>query len=249
MLRIFVLALITVLPTCSNATTVIAFRSSRGVVVSFDSKLTTDEPNGSHPICKMFQAGDIYFFVAGLMFDLKRNFIVPTIIQNSLSHSATASTNVSHIEKSISAALVTYLRRLKTEDAQTYEFALGKNNDLLEILVIQTTTGKPYVAKRVFHFAPSTGLITIAKNTCPGADCPAPPQFFFLGTADAAIEAVKQIHSPIYPLQLLPKLVNSEIQAETRYVGPPVETVFIGNDGLHWISNDSRCPNIIGGGN
>lgn len=240
--KLLLLALFLV-PACALATTIIAVRTSDFVIIATDSKATYLGHPGPPTVCKIYNSGTLYFAVAGLDHDTRRNFYANAIVAGNFSPAGKFDEQVARVERAISQALVTELGRMRLEDPGTYAFTVRPGKDVVSIVMAEWEDGVPHLSARGFSWTaiPVPG-INISRVTCPG-DCSDGRELVSLGEKSAAEKFMHENSGENFDLpSLAMKLVQLEIADSPGDVGPPISELRLDKDGATWISNDSGCP-------
>ena len=240
--RLLSLALL-LLPRSALATTIIAVRTSDFVIIATDSKATYLGSPGPPSVCKIYNSGSLYFAIAGLDHDTRRNFYVNAIVASNFSPAGKFDEQVARVERAVSAALLAELGRMRLEDPGTYAFTARSGKDVLSIVMAEWQDGIPHLAARGFSWTaiPVPG-INIGRVTCPG-DCSDGRELVSLGEKNAAEKFMHDNSGENFDLpSLATKLVQLEIADSPGDVGPPISEMRLDKDGATWISNDSGCP-------
>lgn len=239
--RVFLV--ICLIPVSAFATTIIAVRTSDFIIIATDSKATYIGAAGAPSVCKIYNAGQLYFAVAGLDGDARRNFSLKNIVAKSLSSSASFDQQVTRVETAISQSLVTELNRLQREDPGIYAFAMHNSREVVSVVLAQYQDGVPHLAARGFAWTmnPSPG-IAISRVTCPG-DCADGRELVSLGQKNAVEKFMRANAGEDFDLPALAvKLVQLEIDETPGTVGPPINELRLDKDGAAWLSNGEGCP-------
>jgi hypothetical protein len=231
------------IPASAFATTIIAVRTAEFVIIAADSKATYLGQTGLPTVCKIYNNGQLYFAVAGLDHDARRNFYVRTIVAQSLSPSANFDQQVTRVENAVSQSLMTELNHMQREDPGAYAFTMHSSREIVSIIFAQYQDGVPYLAARGFEWiANPAPAIKIDRITCPG-DCADGRELVSLGEKSAAEKFMRANAGEDFDLPALAtKLVQLEIDNSPGDVGPPINEVRLDKDGVTWLSNGASCP-------
>ena len=231
------------LPAWTLATTIIVVRTSDFVIIATDSKATYIGNPGPPAVCKIYNSGPLYFAIAGLDHDTRRNFYANAIVAGNFSAAGKFDNQVAKVERAISAALLTELSRIRLEDPGTYAFTVRPRKDVLSIVMAEWQDGIPHLAARGFSWkANPAPAIAISRVTCPG-DCSDGRELVSLGERNAAQKFMRDNSGENFDLpSLAAKLVQLEIADSPSDVGPPISEMRLDKDGATWISNDAGCP-------
>lgn len=241
-----VLLLFCFLPVSACATTIIAVRTAEFIIIATDSKATYLGQPGPPTVCKIYNTGQLYFAVAGLDHDARRNFYVRKIVAQSLSPAANFDDQLARIESAVSESLMAELNRLQREDRGTYAFTMHSSSEVVSLVLAQYQDGIPHLAARGFGWiANPVPAIKIDRITCPG-DCSDGRELVSLGEKTAAEKFMRANAGEDFDLPALAmKLVQLEMDASPGDVGPPINEVRIDKNGVGWISNGAGCPVVV----
>ena len=159
------------IPAGAFATTIIAVRTAEFAIIAADSKATYLGQMGLPTVCKIYNDGQLYFAVAGLDHDARRNFYVKNIVAQSFSPAVNFDDQVARIETAVSQSLLTELDHMQREDPGAYAFAMHSSREVVSIVLAEYRDSVPYLAARGFEsIANPVRAIKIDRVTCPG-DC------------------------------------------------------------------------------
>jgi hypothetical protein len=241
---------LSILTTCAPAvfgTAIVGLRAPRGFVIAADSKPTYMGPGRKGPptVCKIFQFGALYFSVEGLAEDSRRNFSPERIVANNFSFADSLAHNMDVLEKLLSESLKTTMERMKTEDLDTFAFNHKPGSDTMAIIAGEMVGGSPQMSGRGFTYQERSPNITIKRSDCPGEDCPTGTRYFFAGESDVAQPMATDFFRSIAPRDPVAdarSMVEVEIKAHPKTVGPPITVLRVDENGASWPSNDAGCP-------
>lgn len=231
------------LPLSALATTIIAVRTADFVIIAADSKAAYIGTSGAPTVCKIYNSGQMYFAVAGLDADARRNFSVKSIVAKSLLPSASFDQQVARVESAISQSLPTELSHLQREDPGVYAFTIHNSREVVSVVFAQYQDGVPRLAARGFAWTMNPSpAIAINRVTCPG-DCADGRELVSLGQKHAAEKFMRANAGEDFDLPVLAvKLVQLEIDETPGNVGPPINELRLDKDGATWLSNEAGCP-------
>ncbi|MHB8754697.1 MAG: hypothetical protein ACYC92_07035 [Candidatus Acidiferrales bacterium] len=243
MLRKLLLLAILFAPLTALATTIIAVRAPDFVVIATDSKATYRGRPGPPAVCKIDKSGALYFAVAGLDHDTRRNFYLKAIVAGNFSPAGNFDEQVTRVEHAVSQALLIELGRMRVEDPGTYAFTVRPGKEVASMVLAEMQKGTPHLAARGFSWTPNPApSISISRVTCPG-DCANGRELVSLGEKAAAVKFMHEISGENFDLpSLATKLVQLEIDDSPGDVGPPISEIRIDKSGATWLSNPSGCP-------
>jgi hypothetical protein len=231
------------IPASAFATTIIAVRTAEFVIIAADSKATYLGQTGLPTVCKIYNNSQLYFAVAGLDHDARRNFYLKNIVAQSLSPSANFDEQVARVENAVSESLMTELNHMQHEDPGAYAFTMHGSREIVSIVLAEYRDGVPHLAARGFEWiANPAPAIRIDRITCPG-DCSDGRELVSMGEKSAAERFMRANAGEDFDLPALAaKLVQLEIDNSPGDVGPPINEVRLDKDGVTWLSNGASCP-------
>ena len=233
------------------ATTIVALRSDRRVIVAADSQLTLTR-NGTtverSQVCKINKAGNVIFAYAGMVNyqapvagrGTKADFSIPASIRSVLSSDGPLSTKRRPLEAAIRSALMTIVRTIRAEAPNEFSSRVG--TVVLEVLLATVETGVPELITLDFRLDLGThGEIRLEPSVvdCPG-DCPKVNGTLVAGLGYhsdidryLSVEHFSGIPSANWADHIV-QLVQAEIIARKNDVGPPIAVLELSPTGIHW---------------
>ncbi|MBK8813398.1 MAG: hypothetical protein IPN69_22090 [Acidobacteria bacterium] len=241
------IALILILAATGGATTIVAVKTKKEIVIGADSKVTDTFGNTKAKFaCKIISAGGVVFAYAGFARDTQTGFDVPEIVAGSLEQNSKKpiAEKVEILAATIVERLNVELPLLKQNSFVTYREKI-EGRTFLRILVAGFEKKKPVLLVRQFRIGQiadgSIGVI-VSKNDC-DAKCKGTNVTRFLGETEA-IDGLPEETKDFWNQGLaagVRKLVEIQIAAREEYVGPPIDVVSITSKGLTWIARKSEC--------
>lgn len=243
--RLLAFAFFLFVPSLALATSIVAVRTPRSIIIAADSKPTYRGTPGPPTVCKIYRTGRLYFAISGLDYDEARHFFPAQIVASNFSDAVPFNRAVARVESAVKAALLAELDTLKSSDPQTFRFTI-KGHDVTSILLAEVRNGIPRLAAREFQYADSPSPhLKVNRITCPG-NCPPGNEYVFLGDQAEASQFVKEHRrEALNPLALPESLVSLEAKSHPSDVGPPIVVLRLSSRGARWISNDSACPVVL----
>jgi hypothetical protein len=233
----------------TKATTIVVARAANEIVIGADSKVTdTYGKELNSQVCKIQQSGNLFFAVEGLLRDKATGFNVPEIVSRALQvkTDATAAEKVNILTGFLTTELFAELNRVKHDSPAEFHTKL-EGQTFLRIVIAGFEGNRPVVFVRQFRtaFVGSGMGVTIIPDDCL-ADCKGEVVTRFLGETDA-IEGVPEDNPGFWKDGLVPgvrRLMETEIEARSEYVGPPIDLLQIKAQGARWIQKKSECPEL-----
>ena len=243
-------AIILTLPaSLARATTIVVARTANEIVIGADSKVTdTYGKELNSQVCKIQQVGDLFIAFEGLLRDKATGFNVPGIASRALQlkPDATAAQKVNILTGFLTAELFVELTRVRRDSANEFHTKL-EGQTFLRIVIAGFEGNQPVVFVRNFRTAfVASGIgVTVIPDDCL-ADCQGEVVTRFLGETDA-IEGLPEDTPGFWKDGLVAgvrRLVETEIEARSEYVGPPIDLLRIDAHGAKWIQKKEECADL-----
>ncbi len=236
---------------CSSApanTSIIVVRTPSVVYLGADSKMTTEgQPVTDRKVCKLHQADELFFAVAGFAGDQRREFKVPEIVARAARKGSTMSERVRRSEEAVVERLTAELIRLKNEAPATYEkMVREEGGTVLALAFAGYEEGATFAIISQFAIRdPESPSVFVKRDSCPG-NCPFGVKTFFLGSykAIARYIAGKTGEGDMEPLEAIRYLIELEMEENPQEVGGPVDILRIDRQGPQWIQRKGECPEM-----
>jgi len=236
---------------CSSAlanTSIIVLRTPSVVYLGADSKTITEgQPVTDRKVCKIYQAHELFFAVAGIASDRRRGFNVPEIVARAVLNGFTIGEMVKLSEEAIVEQLISELVRLREEDSATYQRMVKTDGGtILALAFAGYEEGATFVIISQFgamdDHPPS---VSVKRDSCPG-NCPFGVKTFFLGSykAIARYIAGKTGEGDMEPIEAIRYLMELEMESNPQEVGGPVDILRIDKQGPKWIQKKEECPEV-----
>jgi len=241
--------LLTVPASLARATTIVVARTANEIVIGADSKVTdTYGKELSSQVCKIQQVGNLFIAFEGLLRDKATGFSVPEIAGRALrlKPDATAAEKVNILTGFLTTELFVELNRVRRDSADEFHTKL-EGQTFLRIVIAGFEGNQPVVFVRQFRTAfVSSGIgVTVIPDDCL-ADCKGEVVTRFLGETDA-IEGLPEDNPGFWKDGLVAgvrRLLETEIEARSEYVGPPIDLLQINAQGARWIQKKPECPDL-----
>lgn len=241
--------LLTVPSSQARATTIVVARAADEIVIGADSKVTnTYGKELNSQVCKIQQVGNLFIAFEGLLRDKATGFNAPEIAIRALQlkPDATAAEKVNILTGFITAELFVELNRVRRDSADEFHTKL-EGQTFLRIVIAGFEKNRPVVFVRQFRtsfIARGVG-VTVIPDDCLD-DCKGEVVTRFLGETDA-IEGLPEDTPGFWKDGLaagVRRLVETEIEARSEYVGPPIDLLQINAGGARWIQKKQECPDV-----
>jgi hypothetical protein len=241
------ISLILFIAATAGATTIVAVRDRKEIVIAADSKVTDTFGNATGGVaCKIVPVGKMVFAHAGFSRDTRTGLSVPDLVEKELLRNPGES--VTEAADLAAAAVADRLGRelllLKQNDPATFRIKI-EGRTFLRLLFAGFDKKTPVIAVRRFRFGPlpagGTGIL-VTSDDC-AAGCRGKIETRFLGETEA-IDGLPEETRGFWKAGLAAgarKLVETEIAARNDYVGPPVDIVSIKPKGIAWIAKKPEC--------
>lgn len=242
--------LVQILLICAKATTIVAVKTKKEIVIGADSKVTDTFGNASeNQACKIVQAGNVFFAYAGFARDTQTDFSIPQIVSESLNSNLSLSIaeKTENLTKIVIEKLNVELPILKEKSFVTYREKI-EGKIFLRILIAGFEKGKPVLLVRQFRLgqtADQTIGVIVSTDDC-DAKCKGNYTTRFLGETEA-IDGLPEETKDFWKAGLtagVKKLVEIQIAAREEYVGAPVDILQITAKRAVWIQKKAMCPEI-----
>jgi hypothetical protein len=223
------------------ATTIVAVKTGKEIVIGADSKVTDTFGNAAaNQACKIVQAGNVFFAYTGFARDTRTGLSIPQIASEAL-----------NLQPELSIAEKTRLLSERVVEKLNTELPLLKQNNwagyrekiegriFLRILVAGFEKNKPVILVRQFRLGQTDGQtagVIVSADDC-DAKCKGKNVTRYLGETDA-IDGLPEETPGFWKAGLsagVRKLVETEIAARDEYVGGPVDILQITAKTAVWI--------------
>jgi len=243
------LLLVNALPSLTHATTIVVVRSAREIVIGADSKVTDTYGNDLHSqVCKIQQFDNLFVAFEGLLKDNATGFNVPAIAARAfqMKPNATAAQKVEIFTGALASELFVELPRVRANSEDEFRAKL-EGQTFLRVVVAGFENNRPFIFVRQFRTTfIARGLgVTIIPDDCLD-DCKGDVVTRLLGETEA-IEGLTDENPYFWKAGLaagVKDLINTEIQARSEYVGPPIDLLQITPSGAKWIQKKPECLEV-----
>lgn len=230
----------------SRGTAIAAIRTPTQIVVAADSKeVSFSGTSLSDEICKIRQAGPVFYAVHGLSRDIRTGFNVFNMIEAGNKPGSTIKDLADTFERSAREPLQQIAERVRNYDRDQFRSNFI-DSDPLGVLFFGIENGEVTVSYRRFVISTAPSLpvaLTVQRYDCPGPSCTRATTIdIFVGTEAAAFKR----DNPDYLKKDLIEAVRSYIQFSIdRHgdaYGPPIDIIRLTRDGAEWVQRKGSCP-------
>ena len=208
-IRVFILALLSLIPiTASRATTVIALRSRYRVVLAADSRAIYSV-SGAVSECKLFEMGDVYATVSGFAHH-GRAYRATDAVKDGFAAPGTFQRHIASTAFLLQSRVQRFLANLERGNPAEYRSLMRRTAgpaDFVQLAVAQTNQGQPMLGIVELQRAGANSFRT-KTMVCPG-NCSRSDAIYYLGywerikpyvdDAAAADDRVGCFHRPAHP--------------------------------------------------
>jgi hypothetical protein len=237
-------------PFAVQATTIVAIRTPAGVTFAADSAGTFrghGSPESIRPVCKIYQDGQAFFAVAGLVHDPPTNFSVPKIVVRSTQGAKSIQERGTRFGAQIQRDIASEIQRLKASDPAGYK-KLTTEPGAVTVIFGGVEKGIPVVNGVSIDLSlarDGTIQTTLKHDNCPG-NCPNGVRMFYAGQTEHIERALHSGAVPsVRPPDIARFLVQLEIDARSPGVGGPIDILDISSGGPRWAQRKETCPSSI----
>lgn len=233
----------------ANATTIVVARTANQIVIGADSKVTdTYGHELNSQVCKIQQVGNLFLAFEGLLRDKATGFSVPEIAVRALQlkPDASAAEKVNILTGFLTSELFVELQRVRSNSADEFHVKL-EGQTFLRVVITGFEGNRPVIFVRQFRttfIARGIG-VTVIPDDCLD-DCQGEVVTRFLGETEA-IEGLPEDTEGFWKDGLtsgVRRLIQTEIEARSEYVGPPIDLLQINAQGAKWIQKKPGCPDV-----
>ncbi len=245
------LALVLTVAGQAAATTIVAVKTPREIVIGADSKVTdTFGGTVAKQACKIVQVGNLFFAYEGMTRNRRTGYDIVKLAAQALALKPNASLaeKVSILTGFVTSRLFTELPSVKQYDPNTYREKIEGGQTFLTILIAGFEEGQPLLFVRGFRAVPlsrQTIAVSVVPDDCL-ADCRGEIVVRSLGET-AAIDGLAEETPGFWTngaVAGVRRLIETEIAARSEYVGPPIDILRIDKTGAEWMQKKPSCPNI-----
>lgn len=230
----------------SAQTSIVAVMTSDSIVIGSDSKETTPDGRESTSFCKIGVTKGVVWARAYYARDTGLNYDADATARAAMEAEGSLAERVATFEKNIKPQLK---RNIEVRLGNTnYEWfrSRAEGKSVLEILFATFENERPLMLFRKFkaHRAGHGVEIESVPMDCPGA-CPSVPTILPFGYHETidnmGVEEKGSLFRKFGLEAGVRYLVEKEVAACPKFVGPPVDVIRIDAHGSHWMSC-GNCP-------
>lgn len=225
-----------------EATTLVIIRTGHEIVIAADSLMTL---YGNRPqlTCKIRRHGDVVFATAGLVVSSGGVVEFHSIITNILRRRLSWFEQAAHVEEWLRQPLLRTLRRMKREFPDEFQIHLERGFTF-HVSLAGIHDGRPALEMREFFVEQAhngTLQLQVERRSCPEG-CPRQSEVFGVGETAEMMRRLSNMSTLPTDLAALARtLVTAEIGEHPEYVGPPVDVIRLGQDGIDWVDLKPAC--------
>lgn len=219
-----------------SQTAIVAIMTPDSILIAADAKATTPDGLKYTTQCKIGSTRDVVWARSNWAYDPRHNFNADAIAERLMFEPGTVSNRVSDFERTMVPRLTTIMTDVRKTDRSWFDSHIDKA--VLDFVFGTFEGGHPSMFRVQFKLRTQGQKVTIKpiRLDCPG-NCPGGSVIAKLGH-DKAVEDALRRNPNIWDLGFEPalrSLIQTEIEACPREVGPPVAIVRLSNRGLMWL--------------
>jgi hypothetical protein len=221
----------------SRATIIVLVRNPEEVALAADSKLTyrgNNKPSTEGAACKIYQVGQAYFGVAGLINTSDSEYDAPTVIARELRGNSGIVTAARAAGETLKVKLLAQLPKMERLYPAGYE-AVRKDPQAVSFVIAAMDGGVPTGIQIAVDFSGAEAVVR--DKVLSGG-----PQKFMAIGSPKAIRRVRSLPTFKSASDLAIALVQHEIDSGNQVVGPPINAVTVRADGATWKRQELGCP-------
>ena len=224
---------------CANATTIVALWTPDRILMAADSRALLGT-SAFVDTCKIGHTGSTWFAVAGLITDATSGYALGNSLHQAMSTPAGLSDKVDRLITTVQPQLTTAIAGIQKDSPEQFaDFASGR--PILQAVLADTANGRPVMATISFALD-STGALQPRATLIDGSDARG-PRLIYAGQQER-IRAWLHAHRGWIDgdnAALVRDLVQLEVDANSPWVGGPVDVVEITAAGPHWLDTKNAC--------
>jgi hypothetical protein len=234
-------------PWCANATTLVALWTPERVLMAADSRVVFDNGTAADG-CKIGHSGTTWFAVAGLVSDTGSGYALSSLLRDTMAGGGELSSKMDRFIVGVQPALSNAVAALRRDDPEQFAVFTG-GPPILQAILADTADGYPVIMTVSFSVN-GNGALQPHTSRIDGSDLMG-PRIIYAGQQDR-IRAYLRAHRDWIAgdnAVLVQKLVQVEVDANTPWVGGPIDVLEINGRGTRWLQAKSACvdPAIVSG--
>jgi hypothetical protein len=225
-----------------HATTLAIIRTPDQVIMAADSlRVWHGGDRRAQLTCKLDTQDDVAFAMAGLV--IENDFDAQALVRLVLATPGTLEERALVLERLLRGPLLGMLTRIRHELPRQFAEQLG-SGFVLNVTLAAVRDHVALLEMRDFYVetAPGGALqLRVQSVSCP-RDCPRPTEIFGVGETSAMMEHLDTLPQlPALLPSLAAELVGIEIANRPALVGPPVDLLRVGDEGIEWLQRKPAC--------
>jgi hypothetical protein len=226
-----------------SATTAIALRSRRRVVLAADSRAVYGA-NRNAGECKLFQHRDVYATVSGLA-HYGTNYRSTDAIRDGFARPGSFQSHVSATAYSLQRKAQNLLAALQRDNPDEYQRLMqrtGGQSDFIALAVAEMVGGQPMLGVIELRRLNQQPDLALKITICPG-NCRQGEGIFYLGYWEQIKPYVANSgeERSVGSAASIDRLIRLEIKAHPAEVGAPINILELGGSGARWLQNGGNC--------
>lgn len=235
----FKAVLCALVPLCAHATTLVALWTPERILIAADSRVVFSDASAAEG-CKIGHSGTTWFALAGLVSDTETGYALGEVLDHTLSGSGELTSRVERFILGVQPSLAGAVAALQRDDPGQFAVFTG-GRPILQAILADTIQGRPVMITVSFGLN-GQGTLQPHASLIDGTDLSG-PRIIYAGQQDR-IRAYLRSHRDWIAgdhAALVQKLVQLEVEAQTPWVGGPVDVLEIGRLGPRWVQGKSGC--------
>ena len=232
----------------SNATTIVAVRTSTDIYIGADSRVIGVRPDGTvyyDTKCKIGQVGKIFFAGAGPYEYGPTGLNIRLLLIEAQRSGASVRETVERFETLYADALTRTSRTAQKESPMVYNKYFLNGHVYVYLFAFENEI--PVYFERIFTVQGSDDSVTISteQRDCPPG-CPATePTLHAIGYADVIKKASPDALRIQPPIPFITGVIEASISEDPDHKsGGPIDILHLGKDGASWVQKKKECAAV-----